>query len=331
MITRTLLLLIATLTSASALSNENVNQQLDVAPGGKLVVEVDFGTVDVAAGANDKVSVEATRQIDCRDEAKEKEYIAAAPITVGKEGNTVTIRARRQPRENSWSWGGHTNMDARYTVQVPRNFNIDLRTGGGTIIANDLAGEIVAHTSGGKLKFAHLQGPITAKTSGGNIELNACEGPLKVNTSGGHIDSVDGKGTLDARTSGGSVVVRNFEGDTDVATSGGSLSLVNLNGKITGKTSGGSIAASLRTAVSGDLDLHTSSGSIELAVPPDAAFNIDAHASVGRVNTELPFVGTRTDGDHLKGQINGGGKSVVLRSGAGSIIIKPAFREIVQR
>jgi hypothetical protein len=50
-------------------------------------------------------------------------------------------------------------MDARYTLRVPRNFNSDLRTGGGTIIGAELTGTMSADTSGGKLKFTHLRGP----------------------------------------------------------------------------------------------------------------------------------------------------------------------------
>ncbi len=151
---------------------------------------------------------------------------------------------------------------------------------------------------------------------------------MKVDTSGGRIESIDGSGTLEARTSGGSIVVRNFGGDTKVETSGGRLAFENINGKITGRTSGGSITARLRSPVPGDVDLETSAGSIEVTVPPDAGLNVEAETSSGRVTSDLPFVGTRTDRDSMKGQINGGGKSLLLRSGAGSISIKPAGAEV---
>ncbi len=331
MIIRPLLLLVVATTSAFALSEENINQQLDVAPGGRIIVDVDFGTIDVAAGADDKVAVEVYRKIDSNNQALEKEYVAAAPVTVSKDGNTVTIRARRQQKDRKFNWSGNCNMDARYTVRVPRNFHSELRTGGGTIIGSELTGTMSADTSGGKLKFTHLRGPTGATTSGGSIELNGCEGAVKVDTSGGRIESVDGSGTLEARTSGGAIVVRNFGGDTKVETSGGRLAFDNINGKITGRTSGGSITARLRSPVPGDVDLETSAGSIEVTVPPDAGLDIEAETSSGRVTSDLPFVGTRTDRDSMKGQINGGGKSLLLRSGAGSISIKPAGAEVAAR
>jgi hypothetical protein len=49
------------------------------------------------------------------------------------------------------------------------------------------------------------------------------------------------------------------------------------------------------------------------------------------VTSDLPFVGIRTDRDSMKGKINGGGKSLLLRSGAGSISIKPAGAEVAAR
>jgi hypothetical protein len=331
MIIRALILLFVAVTTASALSEENVSQTLDGAPGGRLIVDVDFGTIDVSAGPDDKISIVAHRKIDSDNEAQEKEYLASAPVMVNKEGNTVTIRARRQNKDRNLNWNGRCNMDARYTVRVPKSFNSELRTGGGSIMVAEIVGTMSADTSGGKLKFTHLKGPTGATTSGGSIELNGCDGPLKVDTSGGRIDAIDGTGSLEARTSGGSIVVRNFGGDAKVETSGGRLSFENINGKIFGRTSGGSISAKLKSPVPGDVNLETSAGSIDLMVPPDAGLDIEAEASSGRVTSDLPFIGTRTDRDSMKGKINGGGKSVMLRSGAGSISIKPASAEVAAK
>jgi len=327
---RILLLLLLTSPAAFALSEENTTQQLDAAPGGKLIIDVDFGTIDVAAGADDKVAVEAHRKIDANNEAMEKQYVASSPIAVSKEGNTVTIRARRQEKDQRISWGKCT-MDARYVVHVPKNFSSELRTGGGEITGTEIAGTMSADTSGGKLKFTHLQGPIGARTSGGSIELIGCDGALSVETNGGRIDVTDGSGSLEARTSGGGIAVRNFGGATKVETNGGGLTLENINGAVRGRSSGGSITARLASPVPGDVNLETSSGSIEVSVPPDAGLDVEAEASDGRVVSELPFVGTRTDRDQMKGKINGGGKSLVLRSGAGSISIKSADAHIAQR
>ena len=317
------LILALTATTAFGLSEERVNQQLDVAAGGKIVVDVEFGTIDVSATGDSKVSVEAYRKIESNDEAREKEYLASSPIIVSKEGNTVVVRARRTSGEKRWSWSGSVNMDARYTVRVPKQFNADLKTSGGTISANGLSGEVKADTSGGKLKFSQIQGPLNARTSGGGVQMSGCEGPQVVSTSGGDIETEAGSGRLDARTSGGAIAVRNFSGDTEVKTSGGKLTLENIKGSVTGKTSAGGITASLADPVRGDINLHTSAGSIDVAIPAKAGFNVDCKASMGNIRTEIPMLATRSDDDRLEGTLNGGGKSLLLRTSVGSITIKP--------
>ena len=318
------LILALTATTAFGLSEERVNQQLDVTSGGNLVVDVEFGSIDVTAATDGKVSVEAYRKIDSSDEAREKEYLASSPIVVSKEGNTVTVRARRTSGEKRWNWSGRINMDARYTVRVPKQFNADLRTSGGSIAANGITGEVKADTSGGKLKFTQLQGPLHGRTSGGGIQMTGCEGPLVVSTSGGDIEADGGSGKLEAKTSGGAIAVRNFTGDTEVKTSGGKLTLENIKGNLTGKTSAGGITASLPVdRAPGDVTLQTSAGSIDVAIPPKAGFNVDCKASMGNIRTEIPMLATRSDDDRLEGTLNGGGKTLFLKTSVGSITIKP--------
>jgi hypothetical protein len=321
MLARLPLLLALTASSAFALSQENVNQEFDASPGGNLSVDVAFGTVDVQAGADNKVTIEAHRKIETSDEAREKQYLAEVPIVISHDGNNFTVSARRK-EEKSWDWTCSTTMDARYTVRVPKQFNLDLKTGGGPISAVGTTGKTTVSTGGGKLRLERLNGPLNAKTSGGSITLASCDGTLDIKTSGGGITATDGSGKLEAKTSGGSIRVRNFNGDANVRTSGGGLTFERVNGQLVGKTSGGSINAALASPLPGEVELVSSAGSIELTVPPDTKMNVEAETSIGTVSNDLPIVASRSERDELRGTINGGGKSVILRSSAGSISIR---------
>ena len=296
---------------ASAASKEDISREVEATSGGKLVVEVDFGSIDVAAGSENKVTLEAHRKIDFGDESSEKEYLANAPITLSREGDVVTIRSRGK-RADHWNVG-HQEMDAQYIVRVPKKFAAALQTDGGAISVKEIAGEVKAHTSGGA------------------IELDDCHGTIDIETSGGHIKVADAKGSLKANTSGGGIEVRNFSGDTDVRTSGGGLILEKISGKLAGKTSGGGIRAAIPGALAGDVKLETNAGNIDLAVPASAAFTIDAKTSVGEVVSRLPIQSTDVDREHLRGTLNGGGKSVHLTTSAGSITIEPAPSELARQ
>jgi hypothetical protein len=329
-ILRSLLALFALAVTAAAATEQNISRQIDVTPGGKLIVDVDFGTINVARGADDKVIIEAHRKIDFGDEAKEKEYFADAPVAISQDGNVVTVRAHHAKSKGFWSFG-HSEVDGRYTIRVPKRFETDLHTEGGDVTVGEITGNVTTKTSGGKLAFKHLEGTLTGDTSGGSIEVEDCRGPIKIETSGGDITVADGTGTLDAKTSGGRIDVRNFSGDTEVRTSGGNLSLERITGKIIGKTSGGSIRASIPDAVVGDVRLETSAGNIDVALPATATVDIDASTSVGEIFSRLPLETSDVDNEHLRGTMNGGGKSVKLETSAGNITIKPSSSEIASR
>ena len=330
---RPFVLLTVTAISASALTEEKVDETRAAKAGGKLIVDVDFGTIEVVSGDNDEVVLAAYRKIEGSSKEKEQEYLAAAPITITTDGNDITVRARREKNGDgwkSWNWHGKSSMDARYTLRVPATFNANLQTAGGDISAKNLTGTIKADTSGGDLEFERVHGAITARSSGGQIEVTACEGAIDVETSGGRIEASDGSGSLSARTSGGAITARDFAGDTKVETSGGRLDLANIGGKLTGGTSGGSIFAVLASPVPGDVILKTSAGSIKVIAPSSVALSVDAETSAGDVMSDLPITTMRAGHERLKGTINGGGKSLILRTGAGSIAIKSAS-ELAQR
>jgi hypothetical protein len=326
---RTSFLLFILALTASAASDENISQQLDATPGGKLIVDVDFGTIDVTPGADNKLALEAHRKIDFGDEAREKEYFSATPVTITKDANVITVRARSS-NKNWWNLG-HSEMHGQYTIHVPKKFETDLHTEGGDVTAAEISGNMTVKTSGGKLAFNHLEGTLNANTSGGSIEIEDCHGPIKIETSGGDITVAGGTGPLNAKTSGGRIEVRNFSGDTEVRTSGGNLNLQRITGKIIGKTSGGSISASIPDDVVGDVKLQTSAGNVDVSLSATAGVDIDASTSVGEIFSGLPLETTEVDSEHLRGKLNGGGKSVKLETSVGNITIKPVSSEIVSR
>jgi putative adhesin len=330
----TLTLVSLTAFTATAATEENINETRAAKAGGTVVVDVDFGSIDLAPGAADQVVIQAHRKVEASSKQKEEEYLKAAPIRITTEGNKVIIRATRKHDSlgsQFWNMFGRHSAEARYTIRVPANFNADLDTAGGDISASGLTGSIKVDTSGGDLTFQKIHGEIKADTSGGDIKVATCEGRTNLDTSGGHIEVTESRGDLDADTSGGNITVMNLAGSAKVESSGGKLRLANISGKLHAETSGGAISAILPATVSNDVHLETSAGSITVMTPPNAGLTIDASTSSGGVRSDLPITNMRSDDDSLKGNINGGGKRLVLRSGAGSIEIVSADRQTAQQ
>ena len=321
-----LTLLLLTLTSCAALAatEESTNKTFQVSPGGRLVVDVDFGSIDVTTNSTDAVTVSAWRKVTRGSAEEEQKFLSENPVVIVQDGNTVTVRAHSKTKEKfNWFKGSKNRNEGKYIIQVPAQFNAQLNTSGGGIAASDVTGEVKADTSGGGLQFARLHGPLNGDTSGGSIHVTDCEGPIKIDTSGGGIEVTGGAGTLNGDTSGGSITVKNFKGPASVDTSGGGITIENVAGKIKGDTSGGSIHAVLLSPVPGDVSLETSGGGITVKVPADAAFNLDAEASGGGVHCDLPVkVQGKRERDELKGPVNGGGPAVHLETSGGGVHVE---------
>ena len=316
------ILLLATCLTVWAQTEEHLNKQFAVQPGGKLVVDVDFGSINVNTHDSSEVTVDVLRKVMRATKEEEEEFLAERPVMIEQDGNTVTITSRGKSRNNGPS-RGKQSTEAKYAVTLPARFDAQLKTAGGAIAVSDLTGEVKAGTSGGELKFTQIHGPLDASTAGGAIRMMGCEGEQRVKTTGGGINVSAGSGSFDGATLGGPVAVKDFRGPVQLKTGGGSITVENVAGKLDGKTSGGPITASFAAPPADEVKLATSGGGVTLRVPENAAFDLDAASSGGNVSSDLSV---ETEGkpsrSRLKGPVNGGGKPVVLHTSGGSIQVR---------
>jgi hypothetical protein len=319
----TLIVALALSAAVCQAAEDSFSKRLAAQPTGKLVVDIDFGSIEVSSNASNEVQIDVTRKVKLRSEAAETAFLAERPISVTDEGGTITIKARKPGKFKSWSFGGFKKLEGKYVIKVPAAFAANLQTQGGKIEVRDLSGGVKADTSGGSLVFSHIRGGLDGDTSGGGISVEDAEGTIKLDTSGGSIRVDGGSGTLKADTSGGSITVKNFKGDAHADTSGGGITFDKVQGELFGSTSGGSISATLDGVVEKPIRLDTSGGSITLSVPGASSFELDASTSGGGVQSEFTVEGQgKPDRQSIKGPVNGGGKPVKLGTSGGGIRIK---------
>lgn len=293
-------------------AEDTIRRNFSVAAGGTIVLDADVGRINITTGGRD-VSVEIVRKAD--DDVLKKNV-----VTFDQAGNQITIRSRYDQISN-FHWGN--DLRIQYNLHIPSQFNVDLKTAGGSIEVGDLNGNVLARTSGGHIKLGQINGPVHADTSGGSVTVGGSTAALDVKTSGGSINIGDASGTVNARTSGGSIEVRRAAGSATLRTSGGHITVDEALGAIDANTSGGSINATFAKQPGGDCKLVTSGGSINVRVAPDVRFDIDAHASGGGVNSEVPVTVTGSiDKNHLAGKLNGGRPKLEARTSGGSVSLR---------
>lgn len=285
-----------------------IRRSFDVRPGGALELDTDRGAIQVRTHDASRVDVLVTMEARGRSASDAKEMFDKFDVSFHPSGANLRIEGddRGQGSRGWFNFRSDSNaLRIRWTVTVPRQYSLDLKTAGGSISVHDLSGHIEARTSGGSLQFGRVTGRVNARTSGGSISIEETGGNVDVSTSGGGIAIARARGNVRAHTSGGSIRVNEVFGTIDAVTSGGSIN------------------ASLSSQPAHDCRLSTSGGSVIVHLDPSIAVNLDARSSGGRVSADIPVTIRGTmEKNRLQGTINGGGPALVLRTSGGGISIR---------
>jgi DUF4097 and DUF4098 domain-containing protein YvlB len=271
-----------------------IDKSFDVKAGGTLSLEAPSGSIKVKTWDKLTVHVIVERKVKTRSEEEAREILEDYPTTVEQSGNDIRIRTRSHSR-----WDDSDRIESSYRVTVPRRFNLDMETAGGSIEVDDLDGDVAARTAGGSIKVGTVTGEAElktaggsiklkgggtstlAKTAGGSIEVGDANGEVIVETAGGSIKVGQAAGAIEAETAGGSIRLGPSGGDVRASTAGGSIRIAPADGAVRASTAGGSIAVD---GSKGPVRASTSGGSIEVR---DARAGVTAKTSGGSVTAEL--------------------------------------------
>lgn len=154
--------------------------------------------------------------------------------------------------------------------------------------------------------FVPRRANLRLETSDGWVRVAGVEGELDLATDDGAIEVQDCRGRLRARSGDGRITVRRFVGGATARTGDGSLI---LQGRFD------------------DLEAHTGDGSIYLELPADFDATLEADAEkvlVQGLNAAQEFGSGRTS----RWRIGRGGPSLKVRTGDGSVFLRPWSGEV---
>jgi hypothetical protein len=226
---------------------ENIDKSFSVKSGGTLTIESDQGSFNVETWDKQIVEVLAEKK------AKKQKQLDGFKVTFYQKDNDIFV-------EGDGDW--NNKVSVKFIIKVPQEFNLELKTGGGSIGVADISGEIKVSTRGGSISIGNVtQGNVEANTSGGSIKVGDVDGNLKVDTSGGSIrlGKIIGKSSIE--TSGGGITLEQGGSDVKAETSGGSIKIGPVKGKVNVHTSGGSIRIGM---ADDDVIAETSGGTIKV-------------------------------------------------------------------
>jgi DUF4097 and DUF4098 domain-containing protein YvlB len=314
---RLLGIILATVIASQGIHSEEKTETFSVGKGGSLTVRTDVGDIAVVGWNKGEVTVRVAG-LQASD---------LPSLSITKTGKNVTVDF--DPPS--------TTSSPRFTVNVPSEFAIDIKTAGGNlsvegqlrgtlngstaggdITLGSLGGELTFRTAGGDITAGAIDGSITLKSAGGDLRTGAVTGAALLSTAGGDINAGNvGKG-LTAKTAGGKIVAGDVGGALIATTAGGEIEIRSAAGTSALKTAGGNIRVSTargaleaKTA-GGDLDLQgvvgsvraeTAGGDILVDLTPGDHSNSRLSTAAGDVSLRVPAADRLT----IEARIRGGG------------------------
>ncbi len=266
----------ASLLAAVGARADEVVKTFPISGHAHVKVQTDDGAVRVSTGD--------IKQVEVRIAYTGYKLDKDLRVSTTQSGDSVEVVAK-----TSGSWGihfgiSHTNL--RVEVHMPKDADLEVSTGDGSVEADSINGNLDVHTG---------DGHITVQGARGNIRLH---------TGDGHIEGRDLDGRADITTGDGHV---NVEGRFDA------LNIKTGDGSVTARASKGSTVAS-------GWNIHTGDGSVDLELPGELQANLDASTHDGHISLGIPVMVEGTfSSTKISGKMNGGGQPIVVRTGDGSI------------
>jgi DUF4097 and DUF4098 domain-containing protein YvlB len=258
--------------------------------------------VDTNDGSVRIVTSPGTKQVEFHVEYQGYQLDKDLRVDAHQDGDRVELTARI-----SGHWGiswGHNSRSLHIEVRMPATGDAQVDTGDGSVDTQSLDGSLKIHTGDGSVKAAAVTGNLDIDTGDGSITVEGAKGTIRLRSGDGHIEARGLDGTLEA-TSG--------DGHITIAGRFDALTLKTGDGSIDAHAMPGSKLASA-------WNVHTGDGSVDFALPADLHADIDASTQDGHISMGIPVM---VDGTFSKSQIhgkmNGGGQSLTITTGDGSI------------
>jgi hypothetical protein len=268
------------------------------------------GRASVRIDTNDggvRVTTGDSKTVEFRVEYEGYEMDKNLHVESHQSGDQVELVARVTGHWG-FSWGGRGRR-LHIEVRMPQNADFNAHTGDGSVEASSINGTVTVETGDGAIRANTLTGTIDLHTHDGSINVDTLKGEIRLRTGDGSIEGRELDGKLDADSGDGHVRVAGRFDSLMIHTGDGSVDTHVLPG----------------SKMAGSWNIRTGDGSVDLALPGDFQANIDASTGDGHISVGLPVTVEGTfSNSQLHGKMNGGGQSLTVHTGDGSIRLSKA-------
>ena len=275
-------------------------------------------------------------------QAMSKEDFDKLGFTIRNSGGRLNISAAKFGRDILDDLLAFKKVSFR--LFLPRNCSVNLQTFFGDLRINGLNGRHQYNTRfgsvylenlkgsmgstrrnfGRRVEMTNCEGDFRIASGGGNLSIQHCSGDMDLHTDGGNIKILNFNGRLTCKTRGGNVFADRFSGELKASSWGGNIKIEALNGNLTANTMGGNVSL-VADRIENYAWLETSGGNITFDFNEEQKLDITARGNRVKASGNFTFQGKKSK-NNWRGEINGGGADVRLKTSGGQIRINGKHR-----
>ena len=265
------------------------------------------GDIVITGGGGDDVRIDATKRVRSPNETEARTLLSEIVIQVQERSGRVEVRTD-YPRRRNWSGG------VDYTVSVPRDTSVTLRSVSGTVKVSSIDGELRAESISGDIIASSTRKLRMAKTVSGNLEISDAEAD-----------------EFSASTVSGDVIVNKLKASGfDAQTVSADVRLTDVEvDRATLRSVSGDIDYGGRLLRNGRYQFQSHSGDIRVTPADNRGFAIEASTFSGDVRSDYALTVQSQPGNSfapgrnrsVRGSFGDASATLTLQSFSGDIVI----------
>jgi DUF4097 and DUF4098 domain-containing protein YvlB len=288
----------------AAEQSDRLSRRIRLGRDGRVSISNISGDIVVSAGGGDEVAIDAVKHGDRGSLDRVRIVIDDRPgrVDISTESDTV--------------FRNNNNVSVDYTVTVPDNAALDLKSISGNVKVSGVKGSVRAQSISGNVSTSNAPRVEWARTVSGNVDLAGVshDGDLELQSiSGGvHVTGVKAR-SLNANTVSG-----------DIRLASASIERVNARSVSGGFEYSGTLARN------GRYEVTSHSGDVRFTLSDSVGFELNASSFSGSVRSD--YAGSTTVGGGRRGRgfrrestvestVGDGSAKLELRTFSGSIVI----------
>jgi len=202
---------------------------LDAAGLSGIEIQAGAGSLEISGiSGGDQILVKAIIQVPNVSEDKALDIIEKEMVLELQARDDIAVLGGYF---DSNGWGDSPSM--RLEIQMPERFSLDLEDSSGSIVVNDVTGNIKIDDSSGSIKMSHVGGTVSIEDGSGSINIDGAGGDVTLEDGSGSIKLTDVNGSVTVDDGSGSITVRDVTEDLIIIDDGsGSINYSNIQGTV---------------------------------------------------------------------------------------------------